>query len=153
MYFVVRLTFESDIGLDKAFYQESNNESIENFITDFEGYAAMKDWDEDKMRLVISLYVAELLRNWIRDIVGAKKTWTKVKNTILISAKAKYDTEAKIECLMNLNNCEKKHWYLRGLPEKYRNKIKKRYPETYKETRDWVIKVEKFEKSEYWCWI
>ncbi|CAG8782314.1 6528_t:CDS:2, partial [Cetraspora pellucida] len=127
---------------------------------DYEGYATMKDCNEMKMRLVVGLYVAEPLRDWIKDIVE--------------SAKAKYNVEMKIERLMNLklnenesiisytnrfdacskkvksqvSNREMKRWYLRGLPAKYRERINQRYPKTYKETKDWTIKIEKYEKSD-----
>ncbi|CAG8848425.1 13119_t:CDS:2, partial [Racocetra persica] len=112
-------------------------ESIENFVADYEGYAAMKDCYEAKMRL---------------GYCRKQCYWKDVKAAILKSGKAKYDVEMKIECLMNLKLNEDesivKRWYLRGLLAKYREKIKQRYPETYEETRDWAIKIEKFEKSD-----
>ncbi|CAG8671129.1 10313_t:CDS:1 [Cetraspora pellucida] len=134
----------------------------------------MKDWDKMKMRLVVGLYVAEPLRDWIRDIVKVNTTWKDVKAAILKSAKAKYDVEMKIECLMNLklnedesvvsytnrfdacsknvksqvSNREMKRWYLRGLLAKYRERINQQYPETYEETKDWAIKIKKYEKSD-----
>ncbi|CAG8851146.1 9615_t:CDS:1, partial [Racocetra persica] len=136
--------------LTKPFYYGSNSESIENFVDDYEGYAAMKDWDETKMRLVVGLHVAEPLRDWVRDIVENNTSWKDVKAAILKSAKSKYDVEMKIERLMNLklsedesivsytnrfdacakrvknevSNREVKRWYLRGLPAKYREKVK-----------------------------
>ncbi|CAG8583701.1 855_t:CDS:2, partial [Racocetra persica] len=73
------LTKMSTKDLTKPFYYESNSESIKNFVDDYEGYAAMKDWNKTKIRLV-------------KDI----------KTTILKSAKSKYDIEMKIERLMNL---------------------------------------------------
>ncbi|CAG8710903.1 13961_t:CDS:2, partial [Racocetra persica] len=81
----------------------SNSESIENFVANYEGYTIMKDWDEIKIRLVVGLYVAGPLCNWIRDI---------------------------------------------GFPTKYRERINQRYSKTYEEAKDWVIKIEKYEKSD-----
>ncbi|KAF0443711.1 hypothetical protein F8M41_003531 [Gigaspora margarita] len=160
--------------LTKPFYYGSISESIDNFVADFEGYAAMKDWNEAKMRLVVGLYVAEPLREWVRDIVQGNTDWADVKAAILKSAKAKYDVKTNIERLMNLklnedesivsytyrfdacakkvktevSNREVKRWYLRGIPVKYREKIKQRYPETYEETKEWALKIEKFEKND-----
>ncbi|CAG8516830.1 510_t:CDS:2, partial [Gigaspora rosea] len=128
--------------LTKPFYHGSNSESIENFSADFEGYATMKDWNEAKMRLVVGLYVAESLCEWVMDIMQNNADWAGVKAAILKSAKAKYDVKMKIERLMNLklnedesivsytnrfdacakkvktevSNHEVKRWYLRGIP-------------------------------------
>ncbi|RIB21273.1 hypothetical protein C2G38_2034533 [Gigaspora rosea] len=125
------------------------------------------------MRLVVGLYVAEPLREWVRDIVQDNAAWADIA-AILKSAKAKYDVETKIEHLMNLklnedesiisntnrfdacakkvktevSNCELKQWYLSGIPVKYREKIKQRYPETYKKMKEWALKIEKFEKND-----
>ncbi|CAG8655430.1 1010_t:CDS:2, partial [Dentiscutata heterogama] len=75
--------------LTKPFYYGNNNESIESFMADYEGYAAMKDWDDAKKRLVIGLHVAEPLRDWVRNIVEAKNTWEGIRQV------SQSDQEAK----------------------------------------------------------
>ncbi|CAG8765745.1 20361_t:CDS:2, partial [Racocetra persica] len=92
---------------------------------------------------------------------------------ILKTVKSKYNVEMKIERLMNLklnedkniisytnrfdvcakrvknevSNHEVKCWYLRGLPVKYREKVKQYYFKTYEETKNWAIKFKKYKKK------
>ncbi|CAG8499645.1 41066_t:CDS:2 [Gigaspora margarita] len=89
------------------------------------------------MRLVLGLYIAEPLQDWIRDIVQGNADWANIKAAILQSAKSKYNVKTKIEYLMNLK-----------LNEDERKKIKQCYPEMYKKTKEWALKIEKFEKSD-----
>ncbi|CAG8682343.1 768_t:CDS:2 [Gigaspora rosea] len=137
----------SSKDLTKLFYYGSNHESIESFMSDYEGYVAMKDWDDAKKRLVIGLYIAQPLRDWVRNIVETKNTWAEVKANILTSAKAKYHTKEKIEYLMNIKQKDDESVL------SYANRFaacanKEKYPEIYEETEEWAIKIEKFEKSD-----
>ncbi|CAG8835008.1 28292_t:CDS:2, partial [Racocetra persica] len=97
----------------------TNSESIENFVADYEGYAAMKDWDEVKIRL--------------KD----------VKAAILKSGKVKYDVEMKIERLMNLKLNEDESIV------SYTNRFDACAKKVTNEVSDReAIKIEKFEKSD-----
>ncbi|KAF0332916.1 hypothetical protein F8M41_018453 [Gigaspora margarita] len=136
--------------LTKPFYYGSNSESIDNFVADFEEYATMKDWNKAKMRLVVGLYIAKPLSKAKYDVETNIEHLMNLKlneDESIVSYTNRFDTCAK-KVKTEVSNREVKRWYLRGIPVKYREKIKQQYSETCEETKKWALKIKKFKKND-----
>ncbi|CAG8473604.1 12988_t:CDS:1 [Cetraspora pellucida] len=96
----------SNQDFTKPFYHCRDDENIEDFLFDFEMYAELKDWIDNRKKKVVDLHVSEKTRVWVCELIKTSNNWTDLRVTIVKVAKIKYHINKKVARLMRIKQDE-----------------------------------------------